>query len=66
MLRSKDLLIIGAILGLGVVTFDNLATWLEPVLKSDGLEDIAGRSVAVSIISGLIAITFLPKKSVKI
>lgn len=61
-IRSKDLYIIGAVLGLGVATFDNLATWLEPVLKSEGLENIAGRSVGVSIIAGLIGITFIPKK----
>ncbi len=59
--KSKDLYIIGAVLGFGVATFDNLATWLEPVLKSEGLENIAGKSVGASIIAGLIGIMFIPK-----
>lgn len=61
-IKRKDLWIIGAILGFGVATFDNLATWLQPVLSSVGLESVAGDVVALTIVLGLIGITIIPDK----
>lgn len=60
--RRRDLWIVGAILGFGVSVFDNLATWLEPALKSVGLERAAGDAVAFSIILGLIGVTIIPDR----
>jgi major facilitator 4 family protein len=57
---EKDLWIIGAILGLGVAAFDNLATWLQPALATAGLGDVAGTALALAIISGLVGVTFIP------
>ena len=56
----KDLWILGGLVGLGVATFDNLATWLQPALKDVGLEALAGDAVAFTIIVGLIGIIFIP------
>lgn len=64
-LRRRDLWIIGAILGFGVATFDNLATWLQPALKSAGLESAAGDAVALAIVLGLISITITPQRIAK-
>lgn len=64
-LRRKDLWIIGAILGFGVATFDNLATWLQPALKSAGLENVAGDAVALAIILGLIGVAVIPDRIAK-
>lgn len=61
-LKRKDLWLIGAILGFGVATFDNLATWLQPALSNVGLEKIAGDAVAVAIILGLVGVAIIPKK----
>lgn len=61
-LRRKDLWIIGAILGFGVATFDNLATWLQPALKSAGLEKAAGDAVALAIVLGLIGVAVIPDR----
>ncbi len=61
-LRRKDLWVIGALLGLGVAAFDNLATWLQPALRSAGLESVAGDAVAVSIVAGLIGVAFIPSR----
>ncbi|RLI77551.1 MFS transporter [Archaeoglobales archaeon] len=58
----RDLWIIGIILGLGVAAFDNLATWLQPALKSVGLENVAGDAVALAIIAGLIGVVFIPDR----
>ncbi len=58
--RRKDLWIIGAILGLGVAAFDNLATWLQPALSTVGLGKVAGEVVAVSIGFGLLGMIFIP------
>ncbi len=57
---KKDLWIVGAILGLGIAAFDNLATWLQPALVTAGLGDVAGTAVALAIISGLVGVTFIP------
>jgi len=64
-LRRRDLWILGMILGLGVATFDNLATWLEPALDSIQLGGIAGDAVAFSIILGLIGVTVIPDRVAK-
>jgi hypothetical protein len=61
-IRRRDLWIIGALLGLGVATFDNLATWLQPALRDVGLEGVAGDVVALSIILGLIGVALIPDK----
>lgn len=58
----RDLWIIGIILGLGVAAFDNLATWLQPALKSEGLESIAGDAVALAIIAGLAGVVIIPDR----
>ena len=58
----RDLWIIGIILGLGVAAFDNLATWLQPALKSVGLENVAGDAVALAIIAGLVGVVFIPDR----
>jgi len=60
--KRKDLWILGAILGFGVATFDNLATWLQPALASVNLEQLAGDAVAVSIVLGLIGVAVVPGK----
>ncbi len=61
-LRRRDLWVIGTLLGLGVAAFDNLATWLQPALRSAGLESVAGDAVAVSIVAGLIGVAFIPSR----
>ncbi|AAB88963.1 conserved hypothetical protein [Archaeoglobus fulgidus DSM 4304] len=61
-LKRKDLWIIGAILGFGVATFDNLATWLQPALRSAGLEKVAGDAVALAIVLGLIGVAVIPDR----
>lgn len=61
-LRRKDLWIIGAVLGFGVATFDNLATWLQPALSSEGLERVAGDAVALAIVLGLIGVAIIPDR----
>jgi len=64
-LRRKDLWLLGMILGLGIATFDNLATWLEPALESVQLGEIAGDAVALAIILGLIGVAVIPGKVAK-
>jgi len=64
-LRRTDLWILGMILGLGIATFDNLATWLEPALDSVQLGRIAGDAVALSIILGLIGVAVIPDRVAK-
>ncbi len=61
-LARRDLWTIGVLLGLGVAAFDNLATWLQPALRSAGLESVAGDAVAVSIIAGLVGVAFIPDR----
>jgi len=64
-LRRRDLWLLGLILGLGIATFDNLATWLEPALDSIQLGEIAGDAVALAIILGLIGVAVTPDKVAK-
>ncbi len=59
-LWKKDLWIVGIVLGLGVATFDNLSTWSEPALATVNLQNVAGTSVGISIIAGLIGVIFIP------
>lgn len=63
--KRRDLWVIGAILGFGIATFDNLATWLEPALESVGLGGIAGDAVALAIILGLIGVALIPDRIAK-
>ncbi len=60
--KRKDLWILGAILGFGVATFDNLATWLQPALRNVGLEKVAGDAVAIAIVLGLIGVAVIPSR----
>ncbi|WP_230972447.1 MFS transporter [Archaeoglobus neptunius] len=64
-LKRKDLWILGAILGFGVATFDNLATWLQPALRSVGLERVAGDAVAIAIVMGLLGVAMIPQRIAK-
>ncbi|MFN3384537.1 MAG: MFS transporter [Archaeoglobaceae archaeon] len=57
---KRDLWLLGCILGLGVAVFDNLATWLQPALESVNLGRYAGEAVALTIVVGLIGVTFIP------
>ncbi len=58
-LKKRDILLVSGILGFGVATFDNIVTWLQPVLKEKGLHGIAGISVAISLFFGLIGVLVL-------
>jgi hypothetical protein len=60
--RRRDLWIVGVILGLGVAAFDNVATWLEPVLQPVGLASVAGDVVAAAIIAGLAGVVLIPSR----
>ena len=64
-LRRRDLWILGIMLGVGIATFNNLATWLEPVLGSVQLGEFAGRVSALSIILGLIGVMVIPSRVTK-
>lgn len=64
-IRRRDLWILGMILGFGVATFDNLATWLQPALRCIGLEKMAGDAVALAIILGLVGTALIPSQITK-
>lgn len=59
-IRQKNLWILGVILGLGVAAFDNLSTWLQPVLQIIKIGDVAGTVVALTLILGLVGILIIP------
>jgi len=59
-IRRRDLWILGMVLGLGVAVFDNISTWLQPVLQTVGLGQIAGLAVAATILSGLVGVVLIP------
>ena len=59
-IREKNLWVLGVILGLGVAAYDNLSTWLQPVLQTVNLGDIAGTVVAITLILGLVGILVIP------
>ena len=61
-IKRRDLWILGFILGFGIATFDNLATWLQPALRDVGLEGVAGDAVAASIILGLVGVAVIPDR----
>ncbi len=58
--RIRELWLLGSLLGLGVALFDNMSIWLETALSSVGLGDVAGVSVALSLVLGLAGVTFIP------
>lgn len=56
----RELWLLGIILGLGVALFDNMSIWLETVLANVDLGDVAGPSVALSLILGLAGVAVIP------
>ena len=56
----RELWLLGIILGLGVALFDNMSIWLETVLANVELGDVAGPSVALSLILGLAGVAVIP------
>ena len=58
--RQKNLWILGVILGLGVAAYDNLSTWLQPVIQTIGMGQVAGTVVALTLILGLVGILIIP------
>jgi major facilitator 4 family protein len=59
-IKQKNLWLLGIVLGLGVATFDNISTWLQPVLNTVGMGNISGTVVAFTMIIGLIGIMIFP------
>jgi major facilitator 4 family protein len=59
-IKQRNLWVLGIILGLGVAAFDNLSTWLQPVLQTINLGGSAGTVVALTLIVGLVGILILP------
>lgn len=49
-------MVFGCILGLGVGTFDNLSTWLEPALSSTNFSHHAGQIMGIAISAGVIGV----------
>ncbi|MGC8689561.1 MAG: MFS transporter [Thermoplasmata archaeon] len=60
LIKNKSLWIMGGIMGFGILIYNNLTSWLEPVLVTVGLEELAGYAVAFSIVLGLVGIIILP------
>ncbi|MCL6002350.1 MAG: MFS transporter [Thermoplasmatales archaeon] len=58
--RQRNLWVLGVILGLGVAAYDNLSTWLQPVIQTIGMGQVAGTVVALTLILGLVGILILP------
>lgn len=58
--RSREVWLLGAILGLGVALFDNMSIWLEPVLAGVGLGERAGVVLALSMLLGLAGVAVIP------
>ncbi|MCE4601305.1 MAG: MFS transporter [Desulfurococcales archaeon] len=56
----RELWLLGIVLGLGVALFDNMSIWLESALATVDLGDIAGLSVALSLLLGLVGVAFIP------
>ncbi len=59
-LAYRELWILGVVLGLGVALFDNMSIWLETVLSKAQLSSIAGVSVALSLLLGLVGVVLIP------
>ncbi len=64
-IRQKNLWILGVILGLGVAAYDNLSTWLQPVIQTIGMGQVAGTVVALTLILGLVGILVIPSSITK-
>ncbi len=56
LVKDRETWILGILMGLGILSYSNLISWLQPVLSSVGLGNLAGYCVALSIITGLIGI----------
>ena len=63
--KQKNLWILGVILGLGVAAYDNLSTWLQPVIQTIGMGQVAGTVVALTLILGLVGILIIPNMITK-
>ena len=63
--RQKNLWVLGVILGLGVAAYDNLSTWLQPVMQTIGMGQVAGTVVALTLILGLVGILIIPNAITK-
>ena len=63
--KQKNLWILGVILGLGVTAYDNLSTWLQPVIQTIGMGQVAGTVVALTLVLGLIGILIIPNMITK-
>ncbi|MFN4298184.1 MAG: MFS transporter [Thermaurantimonas sp.] len=56
LMKSKPVLLLGCILGLGVGTFDNLSTWLEPALQHTEASTSAGSAMGMAILAGIFSV----------
>ncbi|MCL4411765.1 MAG: MFS transporter [Candidatus Thermoplasmatota archaeon] len=63
--RQRNLWVLGVILGLGVAAYDNLSTWLQPVIQTIGMGQVAGTVVALTLILGLVGILIIPNAITK-
>ena len=63
--RQRNLWVLGVILGLGVAAYDNLSTWLQPVIQTMGMGQVAGTVVALTLILGLVGILVIPNAITK-
>lgn len=52
----KEILLLGFVLGLGVGTFDNLSTWLEPALHNTDTAHLAGSIMGATIGAGILSV----------
>lgn len=57
LMTSKPILLLGCILGLGVGTFDNLSTWLEPALQQTEASTSAGSAMGLAILAGIFSVS---------
>ena len=57
----RELWLLGIVLGLGVALFDNMTIWLETVLDSIGIGNIAGVAIAAALLLGLGGVAFVPR-----
>lgn len=63
--KQKNLWVLGAILGMGVAVFDNLSTWLQPVVETINIGYVAGTAMAITIMFGLVGILIVPNMVTK-
>lgn len=57
LITDKAVLLLGCILGLGVGTFDNLSTWLEPALQHTTAASSAGSAMGMAILAGILSVS---------